>query len=76
MREEEIDPPMPEHVVDLRSDTVTLPTEEMRGAMSRAELGDDVYGEDPTVKRLEELGCVAVMPLAAPIGSGTGNSTG
>ncbi|MFH1086071.1 MAG: GntG family PLP-dependent aldolase, partial [Chloroflexota bacterium] len=41
--------------VDLRSDTVTLPTPAMREAMYRAELGDDVYGEDPTVKRLEEL---------------------
>jgi len=40
-------------VVDLRSDTVTLPTPAMREAMARAELGDDVYGEDPTVARLE-----------------------
>ena len=39
--------------IDLRSDTVTLPTEGMREAMARAELGDDVYGEDPTVNRLE-----------------------
>jgi threonine aldolase len=43
------------HVIDLRSDTVTLPTEEMLEAMRAAELGDDVYGEDPTVNRLEEL---------------------
>ena len=43
------------HVIDLRSDTVTLPTEEMLEAMRGAELGDDVYGEDPTVNRLEEL---------------------
>jgi threonine aldolase len=42
-------------VVDLRSDTVTLPTEEMLEAMRTAELGDDVYGEDPTVNRLERL---------------------
>ena len=42
-------------IVDLRSDTVTLPTPEMREAMYRAEVGDDVYGEDPTVNRLEEL---------------------
>lgn len=41
--------------VDLRSDTVTLPTEEMLDAMRHAELGDDVYGEDPTVNRLETL---------------------
>lgn len=41
-------------LVDLRSDTLTRPTEAMRLAMSRAEVGDDVYGEDPTVRRLEE----------------------
>ena len=35
--------------IDLRSDTVTLPTDEMREAMCRAEVGDDVYQEDPTV---------------------------
>lgn len=40
--------------VDLRSDTVTLPTPEMRRAMAEAALGDDVYGEDPTVNRLQE----------------------
>jgi threonine aldolase len=39
--------------IDLRSDTVTLPTPSMREAMARAELGDDVYGEDPSVARLE-----------------------
>lgn len=42
--------------IDLRSDTVTMPTQEMRRAMSHAEVGDDVYGEDPTVNELEELG--------------------
>ena len=42
-------------IIDLRSDTVTLPTPEMREAMYRAEVGDDVYGEDPTVNRLEEM---------------------
>ncbi|MEE8224453.1 MAG: low-specificity L-threonine aldolase [candidate division NC10 bacterium] len=41
--------------VDLRSDTVTLPTEAMREAMRSAVVGDDVYGEDPTVHRLEAL---------------------
>ena len=41
-------------MIDLRSDTVTQPTEEMRAAMARAEVGDDVYGEDPTVRALEE----------------------
>jgi len=42
-------------VVDLRSDTLTLPTPEMREAMARAEVGDDVWEEDPTVQRLEAL---------------------
>ena len=41
-------------VVDLRSDTLTLPTPAMRQAMAQAEVGDDVWEEDPTVKRLEE----------------------
>src|SRR6185437_13829063 len=40
-------------MIDLRSDTVTKPTLEMRLAMSEAEVGDDVYGEDPTVNSLE-----------------------
>src|SRR5580765_3933659 len=42
-------------VVDLRSDTLTLPTQAMRDAMARAEVGDDVWEEDPTVRRLEEI---------------------
>lgn len=46
-------------MIDLRSDTVTLPTDGMRKAMARAEVGDDVYGEDPTVNRLQET--VAAM---------------
>ncbi len=41
--------------IDLRSDTVTLPTPKMRQTMANAELGDDVYGEDPTVNRLQEM---------------------
>ncbi len=41
--------------IDLRSDTVTMPTPEMRDVMARAELGDDVYGEDPTVNQLQEM---------------------
>jgi threonine aldolase len=41
-------------MIDLRSDTVTKPTKEMRAAMAAAEVGDDVYGEDPTVNRLQE----------------------
>jgi threonine aldolase len=42
-------------MIDLRSDTVTKPTDDMRKAMARAEVGDDVYGEDPTVNRLQEM---------------------
>ena len=42
-------------VIDLRSDTLTQPTPEMRRAMAEAEVGDDVYGEDPTVNRLEAV---------------------
>jgi len=51
--------------IDLRSDTVTLPTEEMREAIARAELGDDVYGEDPTVTRLEQIAAAMVGKEAA-----------
>ena len=40
--------------IDLRSDTVTQPTAAMRRAMAEAEVGDDYYGEDPTVNRLQE----------------------
>jgi len=46
---------MAHDVVDLRSDTLTLPTPAMRDAMARAEVGDDVWGEDPTVQRLEAM---------------------
>jgi threonine aldolase len=42
-----------QHLIDLRSDTITRPTPEMRAAMAAAEVGDDVYGEDPTVNHLE-----------------------
>ena len=42
-------------MIDLRSDTITRPTPEMREAMARAEVGDDVFGEDPTVNRLEAM---------------------
>ena len=42
-------------IIDLRSDTVTKPTPEMREAMAKAEVGDDVYGDDPTVNRFQEL---------------------
>ena len=59
-------------MIDLRSDTVTLPTPAMRDAMARAELGDDVYGEDPTVNRLEQMGAEIVgMEAALFVPSGT-----
>lgn len=51
--------------IDLRSDTVTHPTEEMRKAMYEAEVGDDVYGDDPTANRLEELAAQMVGKEAA-----------
>ncbi len=54
-------------MVDLRSDTVTRPTPAMREAMARAEVGDDVFGDDPTVKLLEER-------LAAMFGMEAGSS--
>ena len=41
-------------MIDLRSDTVTKPTTPMRNAMANAEVGDDVLGDDPTVRKLEE----------------------
>lgn len=52
-------------MIDLRSDTVTKPTEEMREAMFKAEVGDDVYGEDPTVNQLEELAAAVLGKEAA-----------
>jgi len=51
--------------IDLRSDTVTLPSPEMREAIYRAELGDDVFGEDPTVNRLEQMAAERVGKEAA-----------
>src|SRR5512142_2966229 len=45
----------PMEYIDLRSDTVTKPTPEMREAMAKAEVGDDVFGDDPTVNRLQEM---------------------
>ncbi|MBI2887830.1 MAG: low-specificity L-threonine aldolase [Chloroflexi bacterium] len=65
-------------VVDLRSDTVTHPTPAMREAMYRAEVGDDGWGEDPTVHRLEELAAQRLGQEAAVfVASGTmGNLVG
>lgn len=52
-------------MIDLRSDTVTKPTAQMRRAMAEAEVGDDVYGEDPTVNRLEKTAAKIVGKEAA-----------
>jgi threonine aldolase len=58
--------------IDLRSDTVTRPTPEMRRAMAEAEVGDDVYGEDPTVNRLEQRAAERLgMEAALFVPSGT-----
>ena len=63
-------------MIDLRSDTVTRPTSEMRRAMAEAEVGDDVYGEDPTVNRLEERAAeVAGKPAALFVPTGTMGNT-
>jgi threonine aldolase len=52
-------------MIDLRSDTVTQPTDAMRKAMARAEVGDDVYGEDPTVNRLQDMAAALLGKRAA-----------
>lgn len=58
--------------IDLRSDTVTQPTEEMRKAMAQAIVGDDVYGDDPTVNQLETLAANMLgKPAAIFVSSGT-----
>ena len=65
-------------MIDLRSDTVTKPTPEMRRAMAEAEVGDDVYGEDPTVNRLEQRAAeIAGKEAALFVPTGTmGNTIG
>ncbi len=64
--------------IDLRSDTVTQPTPEMREAMAKADVGDDVYGEDPSINRLEEMAAERMGKEAGLfVASGTmGNLTG
>ena len=58
--------------VDLRSDTITKPTPAMRQAMAEAEVGDDVFGEDPTVNRLEQTAAdLTGKPAALFVASGT-----
>ncbi|WP_088040862.1 low-specificity L-threonine aldolase [Bacillus sp. EAC] len=56
---------MKSQIIDLRSDTVTKPTDEMREVMFHAEVGDDVYGDDPTVVKLEQLAASMIGKEAA-----------
>ena len=59
-------------MIDFRSDTVTLPPPEMRTAMAAAEVGDDVFGEDPTVRALEARAAELLgKPAALFVPSGT-----
>ena len=63
-------------MIDLRSDTVTKPTPAMRRAMAEAEVGDDVYGEDPTVNRLEQRAAeIAGKEAALFVPTGTMGNT-
>jgi threonine aldolase len=63
-------------IIDLRSDTVTKPTPAMRRAMAEAEVGDDVYGEDPTVNRLEQRAAeIAGKEAALYVPTGTMGNT-
>ena len=63
-------------MIDLRSDTVTKPTPEMRRAMAEAEVGDDVYGEDPTVNLLERRAAeIAGKEAALFVPTGTMGNT-
>src|SRR5215203_1919869 len=67
---------MPRRPIDLRSDTVTRPTPAMRKAMAEADVGDDVYGEDPTVNRLEEAAArIAGKEAALFVPTGTMGNT-
>ena len=59
-------------MIDLRSDTITRPTAEMRQVICEAEVGDDVFGEDPTVNRLQQQICeLTGKPAALFVASGT-----
>jgi threonine aldolase len=62
------------NLIDLRSDTVTRPSEAMRRAMATAEVGDDVYGEDPTVNRLEEI-AAGLLGTEAALFAASGTQT-
>ena len=61
-------------VIDLRSDTVTKPSHGMLEAMMRAQVGDDVFGEDPTVKALEER-LAGMSGMAAAVFAPTGTQS-
>lgn len=61
-------------LIDLRSDTVTKPTKEMHEAMMSAEVGDDVFGEDPSVKKLEEK-CATLLGMDAGVFCPSGTMT-
>lgn len=65
---------MKNEIIDLRSDTLTLPTPEMKNAISNAVLGDDVYKEDPTVNQLEEK-AAAMFGMEAALFCPTGTMT-
>jgi len=67
----------PMKIIDLRSDTVTQPTQGMRRAMAEAEVGDDVFGDDPTINRLQAFaaelcGIEAALSLRQPAEAGLG----
>jgi threonine aldolase len=63
---------MPDSIIDLRSDTVTRPTPAMRAAIAAAEVGDDVFNEDPTIQRLEQkVAALLAMEAALFVPSGT-----
>ena len=61
-------------LIDLRSDTITRPTIQMKEAMMNAPLGDDVFAEDPTVKKLEEM-CAAMFGMEAGLFCPSGTMT-
>ena len=59
-------------IIDLRSDTMTQPTEAMREAMAKAEVGDDVFDEDPTIHQLQDMAAEKLgMEAALFVPSGT-----
>ena len=61
--------------IDLRSDTVTMPTPEMRRAMAEAPLGDDVFGDDPMVNELEKVAAARLGKEAAVFVPGSSKRT-